>query len=99
MTREYCEACGASAPDGRVIRESRGGHVGHAASKKRLWFCPEHYRDAAVRDVIVREAFGELMEARRELHRPRSKKEAKELERRDSKRAGYGTPSAAGVPK
>ncbi len=88
MSSEYCEACGTPAPDERVIGESRGGHVGHAASEKRLWFCPEHLKDAAVRDVIVEEAFGKLMEARRELFPgKRTKKEAKELERRDSQRA------------
>ncbi len=86
--REYCEACGVSAPAKRVVGESRGGYVGHQGSERRLWFCPEHMRDAAVRDMIVAEAFGELMEARREIFPGRrTKKEAKELERRDSQRA------------
>lgn len=98
--REHCKACGTPAPDERVIGESRGGHVGHQDSEKRLWFCQKHYKDAAVRDVIVEEAFGELIEARREMFPgPRTKKEAKEMEKRDNQRAGYGTPAAAGVPR
>ncbi len=86
--REYCEACGVSAPVKRVIGESRGGHVGHQASKKRLWFCSEHLKDSAIRDAIIKEVFGELMEARQEIFPGRrTQKEAKELERRDSQRA------------
>lgn len=96
MTRsERCEACDVPAPDERVVGGSRDGHVGHEGSERRLWLCASCYGDAAVRERVVRKAFGDLMEERRGVFKPRSEKEAKELERRDNQRAGYGTPSAA----